>query len=225
MSAKQNQKKGKSGKRGGAKARGNLPLATAFPSTQNVLMTYSTSSAFSEAAAGGGAAYFYRLNSVYDPDFSGVGTTAMGYSTFSAVFATYRVKKVTVRFRATATVGNGGFANVVLAPTPISTTPGNPLVWRSMPGAVTKGITPNVNGGHNYIELVHTFDMPRVFRLTRQQFKNDMDFSGSTGSNPARPVYLLVGLMTTGSATTGTLSYSMDMTFQVEWSQPYAITP
>ncbi len=224
MPAKQAKTMKKQGKKKGSRGGGHLPCITAFPSTKRVLQTYSCSAALSEGAVAGGAAYFFRLNSVYDPDFTGAGGTATGYQTFSQAFYTYRVRRVTVRFNATATVGNGGFAEVVVAPTAYSVITSNPLYWRSIPFATRKQITPNVNGGHNLVSFTKTYDMAKVMRLTQQQFDNDMDYAADISTSPTRSVFLLVSVVGIGSASVATLTYAMDLTFDVEWSRPIPLS-
>jgi hypothetical protein len=78
-------------------------------------MTFASSGGVAESAAGSGATYFYRLNSVYDPDATGVGASAIGYTTWAALYLNYKVHKVTVRVQGTVTgMSAGSFANVII---------------------------------------------------------------------------------------------------------------
>lgn len=228
--AKKNNK-GKSGKRsipGQAawpKVRGNLPLVSQTPQSRRVLLSYSTSISLVESAAGSGATYFYRLNSPYDPDASGVGAVAIGYSTYAALFLNYKVHRVTVRLQGTTNPSTGGAARVTIAPVAYqAVVPANKQTWSLIPGSVTKLLSPNANGGPSVANLVASYDNAAVARVTKQQYAVDMDWSGQIGSNPARQNYLMVAVDSVGSSTVATLNYNIQITYEVEWFNPVPLS-
>jgi len=222
---KQGKRKSPKKSGGGMQLVRHLPCSSSFPSTMKVLMTYSQQNNITEAAASTGITYFYRLNSVFDPDFTGAGTTANGYTTFSPLFYTYRVRRATVRLLGTCTCSTSGFVDVVIAPLPVSVITSNPLSWRSIPGSDRVAIAPTTNGGKNMVDLTRTYDMAKVMRLTKQQFDSDMDFAADISTNPVRPVFFLVSACSVGSGTVGAFSYTLDITYEVEWSRPIPLTP
>lgn len=198
-----------------------LPLVAQMPQTRRVLLSYSVSTLITEGAVGAGATYFYRLNSVYDPDASGVGTVAIGYNTFSALFLNYKVHKVTVRLQGTAAVGSGGGARVVIAPVANqAVVPANKQTWALIPGAKMAFLPPNANGGPTVARLMATYDNAAVARVTKAQYAIDMDWSGQVGSNPARQNYLLVAVDSVASGVAATLAYNLQITYEVEWFNP-----
>jgi hypothetical protein len=198
-----------------------LPLQTVMPPTHKVIHTYSINTNLTESAAGAGGTYFFRLNSVYDPDSSGVGTTATGYSTFAALFLNYRVRRVTVRFHATAAGLTSGQAIITVAPVARqAVVPSNPLLWRSMRFAQTDTLAPVTLGGHNLMTFAKTFDLPTILGVTPAQYRNDLDFSSTIGANPAVQAYLLVGVQSNSSGIAATAVYSLDITYEVEWFNP-----
>lgn len=198
-----------------------LPPASFVPSSRSITMTYSNAYSIAEGAAGAGVAYFFRLNSVYDPDATGVGTTPMGYANWAALFLNYKVRKCTVRVQGTATAASGSLLNVTLMPVPgQAVIPANKFAWRTIHGAQFKTISPQANGGRNMVDFVNTYDIAKVAGITKQQFDSDMDFSGAVGSNPARMMYLGVGIDSVGSGTLGTLVFSIQITYLVEWFNP-----
>lgn len=198
-----------------------LPLQTVMPSTHRVIQTYSVNTNLTESAAGAGGSYFYRLNSVYDPDASGVGITATGYSTFAALFLNYRVRKTTVRFHSTAAGFTSGAAQITIAPVARqAVVPTNPLLWRSMRYGKTTLLAPVTLGGKNLVDWTVTFDLAKILGVTKKQYSTDMDFSSTIGANPAIQAYLLVGIQSNSSGTAATAVYSMDITYEVEWFNP-----
>lgn len=187
-------------------------------------MTYSQSQAMVEAAAGTGTANYYRLNSVYDPDASGVGTTATGYSTWAALFLNYRVNKVTIRLRGIATGATGGA--VVVGATPVpgqAVMPTNPVTWRSARGSEHSLITPSDQGGKNHYTLTKTYgsaELAKWLGVSTAQYATEADFSGQIGSNPARQLYYAVFVTAVNGSTPARLIWTIDITYEVEWFNP-----
>lgn len=184
-------------------------------------MTFSTGLILAEAAAGSGISYFYRLNSVYDPDSSGVGTVAGGYSTWSSLFLNYKVRRVTARIHGTCTNSTGCFTSVVIAPVASqAVVPSNPHYWRTIPMMRQYDVVHAGDGGKNTFNHTAAYDNATVARVTPQQYDVDMDFSGQVGSNPARMNYLMLGVQGIGSGTVSTLRCVIQITYEVEWFNP-----
>jgi len=64
------------------------------------------------------AEYVYRLNSLFDPDFTGVGGQPDGFDQWKALYTNYRVVACGVEVEA---VGGNGFGLLAIAPTSTST--------------------------------------------------------------------------------------------------------
>lgn len=203
---------------------GPVPMMSKVPGSMRVNLTYSApAQQIVESAAGTGVTYFYRLNSVFDPDASGVGAVAIGYNTYAGLYLNYKIHKVTVRLHGFAGggTGNSHFANVSMAPVPgQAVVPANRATWKTIPGGVTTSITSAANGGLNRVDFSRTYDLARVACVTRQQYVTDMDFSGAIGSNPARQLYLMVALDSAGSSTVMGLTYAITISYLVEWFNP-----
>lgn len=80
-------------------------------------------------------------------------------------------------------------------------------------------IAPVGNGGTNIVDMLANYDLARLCRITPTQFQ-DMDYSGTIGSNPARQISLAVAYASSGSSIAGTLKYSLQITYEVEWFNP-----
>lgn len=220
MSGKRNaNRNGKKGK--GSPKLSHLPRVTQMPSSKRIVMSYALSGAGTEAAAGTGLSAFYRLNSVYDPDATGVGQSCGGYNTWSSLFLNYKVHRVTVRVQGTVNTASGSFGQVIVAPVASqAVVPSNPNYWRLIPYARVYTVAPNANGGRSTFLHTQTYDNAKIARVTKQQYDNDMDFSGAIGSNPARQIYLMIGMQSVSSGTPGTLVNSIQLTYEVEWFNP-----
>jgi hypothetical protein len=199
-----------------------LPLVAFVPSAKRILMTFSNSHSITESAVGLGATYFYRLNSPYDPDATGVGSSAIGYTTWSGLFLNYKVRRVTVRVQGAASGMTGAaFANVTIAPVanqPV--VPANKQTWKMMRGAKIYAVSPVANGGRNIIDHTANYDNAWIAEVTKQQYDVDMDFSGQVGSNPARQNYIMIAVDSVLSTSAATLAYNIQITYEVEWFNP-----
>lgn len=219
QNAKNQKQMKKSGK--GKRSLATLPRVTQMPTTKRVLMSYAVGGAGAEAAAGTGLSTFYRLNSVYDPDATGVGASAGGYNTWSSLFLNYKVHRVTVRIQGTCVSASGSMCQVIIAPVASqSVVPANPHYWRLIPYAKVYTVVPNANGGKSTFEHVQSYDNAAVARVTKQQYDIDLSFSGAVGSNPARQNYLMVGMQSVSSGTPGTIVNAIQLTYEVEWYNP-----
>lgn len=202
----------------------HLPLSAPAPSSQRVLMAYSSDIGINESAAGTGGAYFYRLNSPYDPDFTGIGSSAVPYSTWSSTYQNYRVLKATVRATVTmptATVGS--FSTVTIAPvSAVAVVPSNPSVYKMIPYAVSRRIGRSADGGMKLAHIIATFNVPKVLHVTPAEYK-DMDFSGPNNGNPARQAFIGCLFQATGSSLAAGWFLSLCITYEVEWFNPYVL--
>lgn len=198
-----------------------VPRQSVIPG-QRAVLTFSTTLALAESAAQAGNYWFYRMNSVYDPDASGVGAVAIGYNTWAALFLNYKVRKVTLRAQGVVTgLSTGSFGNVVFAPVPNQMViPANKQTWKVIPRSVLKTVTQATDGGRNMFMVERSYELHQLAGVTREQYRDDMDFSGAVGSNPARQIYLVVTIDSTGSTTAATLTSNVQLSYEVEWFNP-----
>lgn len=198
-----------------------LPLLAAPPHMRSAIMTYTHRYTMTESAAGAGASYFYRLNSVYDPNYTGTGSVAVPYNTWSSVYLNYKVRRATMRVSGTYSGAASSNCIVTLAPLAYQAVlPADANTWRLLPFSVTKHVSNAGDGGQNLVNLVATFDLARVCRITKQQYATDMDWSGQIGSNPSRTVFGGMLMQSVGSPSAGSFIASVAVTYDVEWFNP-----
>lgn len=69
----------------------------AVPPRKMVILPYSSNKTLTAGSASSfGSEYVFRLNSIYDPDYSGAGDYPNGYSAWSNFYADYRVHRVVI---------------------------------------------------------------------------------------------------------------------------------
>jgi hypothetical protein len=193
--------------------------ATTYPPSKRTILTYPSKLVLTESAANTGATYFYRINSVYDPDFTGVGGNALGFTYWNQLYSNYKVRRVVARLSANLSgASSAGLAEVCLVPVANNATlPSNSSTWSLRPGVRSQYLT---LAGRQPSSITATWDIPTVLGVTKAQYDDDMDFTGTTSSNPARQAFFAVTLNVCGSATAGSIAYFLYITYEVEWFNP-----
>jgi hypothetical protein len=211
-----NKKISKNAKRKGALSLDAVPrFYRPGPVIQIAHFAYSFQSSLSEVAAGGGASTALSLSSIYDPEVSGVGSTAQGYALYSQTFTRYRVLKTRVMVTAQATGGGPVIVGYMMGPN--TTISSNPATWTTQTNSYGKMLNSNTQG----IMLRHdrVVDLAKLYAVTPQQFAIDMDFSGAFGSNPTKNVYLILYARGIGGAIANTV-WDVRLVYETELSQP-----
>lgn len=214
---------GKKGKRGGrAMPKGApraLPTESSYPASKRVLLTFPFKQVLLESAAGVGTTYFYRMNSPYDPDFTGVGASAIGLSFWSQVYSNYRVTRCSARVAGSlAASSSGSISQMCLVPVANNATlPSNAGTWALRPGAKSMYLTLS---GRTPDTFSASWDIAKVLGVSKSQFTSDMDFSAATSSNPARQAFFAVTLNSSGSVVAASASIFIYVTYEVEFFNP-----
>lgn len=173
-------KKGKT-KRSMNGRRQRLPLATvpAQPRTMTVQFRFQQNQTLVEGAAGLGATYAFRLNSLYDPNATGLGSQPVGYDQWSALFnrsTVYRCS-ITVQMVNTGTQAAeyGIFPLIGASPVPTSTSS-----WSCQFGSSSSllGTT-----GRNVFTTRRNYDIAKLFGITKSKLLAEEEYS----EQPAGP--------------------------------------
>lgn len=188
-----------------------------FPSRMKGTMTYDESGNLGPAV-GTTSVLVFRGNSVYDPDFTGTGTTCRGYSQMASLYGRYRV----LGFRASITWNNLTTSPcqifAVLSPT---TTIGTDFyamvaqrhIWRS-------AISQSTGSGHAEHKLGSR--VSAIYGVPESQVLTEDDFAAVTGANPNNGVYLHVGVYSDYG--TASVNVNIRMEYDVVWSLPLEIS-
>lgn len=192
------------------------------PASRRVRLVYPENFSLVEGAAGAGAYRFLRMNSLYDVDTTLGSTSVPGFAEWAAFYTNYRVESVAFKIQAAASGASAGtMAQVTFTPNPLQPVlPSSPETWGVQPGAIQKTILMYSNGGANRATLVKRYSMPKVFKVTDEQFRSDFDFTATTASNPARQAYLAVTAYGIGSSTPVTLIVNAWVSMEVEFFNP-----
>lgn len=227
MTKAQSNRKMRPGK--GGMRRGKSRLA-AIPSTfvpgppaQRRFFVFEQVYGLTEAAAGAGAFNSFRINSIYDPDFTGAGSSALGYSTYSYLYGRYRVLRVRVILRFvdnTPDSKGGSIVGVIFNSN--STFSSNPLTWPAQPFAFSKVLQGDTGGQHSVVNFDLQPALHKIAGVTPAQFKMDQDYSATYAANPASSLYAHVFLTGKLSSAAEAARVEVRLVFDVELSQPVA---
>ncbi len=202
-------------RRGGRSGISGLTTTPAIvPAMFRGKMFYNTVLALAPAA-GAMATNVFRCNSVFDPDFTGVGASAFAYAQLAALYGRYRVLgfKAKVMFvNTSATVP----LSLLLAVNPVNTIGTSYTNACAQRYVWTDSISSSVGAGTKE----HTIAGPisKFYGVPARQVRDEDDFAAVTGANPNNVVYLHVGAYSNAGA--GGVNIHVRIEYDVVWSLP-----
>lgn len=165
--------------------------------------------------AGGVLTNVFRANSIFDPDFSGVGGQPLGTDQYFALYSVCTVKKSKI----TVTAINTGTSGVIYGATlsPSSTTL---LTAKEYVEQQTTGYAYQQASLHSINQTAKSSFDAKVFFDVKDPSDED-DLQCSSGLNPVRPAYYHVWVGAYSGAADPTAStMNVLIEYQCEFSQP-----
>jgi len=211
------QQRRRSGKNKTQKISGLTTVSVGLPDRFHVVMPYGT---YFIGAPGAGVQSWnsFRGNSIFDPDFSGAGTTAFAYTQLAGLYNRYRVlsSKIVVE------VTNSG--TVPLRCSIVATIANAPPTATALPGQ--RHIAQGMVGTTGTVGWKHTARAPtaRIFGVPEAQVLSEDDFAGLVGGNPNNVWYWHVVMFNPGGAA-GACNVSIRIEYDVVWSMPLLMAP
>lgn len=169
------------------------------------------------AAIGLYAEYCYRLNSIFDPDFTGAGHQPYGFDTYQTLYSKYRVLKVEYTIRATAGVLNSC----------ITVVPNNSL---ASIGSTTLAIeTPRsqykvMNLTADEVVIKGKLDLASFNGRTKEQYSADDVFESIMTTNPPEVMGLHIGISNVSGATLSNAQFAVRLRYIVEFFDPIQLS-
>lgn len=212
-------------RRGGSKyLRGGSGLVRATktigrPDRMMVKLPYYEQFSLSNAASAG-ANYFWNLNSIWDPNRSGVGHNPSYYKAWSGIYNRYRVMgvKARVTFAYGAEGGSAWGNRVYLYAANDSVQTGDDSQMEQ--AHMTSGIIhPN---GKPVTTLVKYFTPARITGRTLAQYLADDRYQAQMGFNPQEVITLTAGCrnLAPGALASGNVACTIHLTYYVELFDP-----
>jgi hypothetical protein len=191
------QKKTKKGKkRGGVVADGNRHLSLSgylqrqVPDVTLIRMVYSDYR--SVTAAGSQANYVYKVNSCFDPDFTGVGGQPDGFDQWKTLYSQYRVVACRVRCHVAALAGAALCTITPSVSSSLSSSAEENIGLRRSKGALA-----NVSG--QVAKMSALYRTGDIFGVSDQSVLDEDNYASSITGSPSSAVYCRVECETSGA--------------------------
>lgn len=159
--------------------------------------------------------YYYRGNSPYDPDASGVGAQPNYWDNYAALYSRYKCYGSKIQIWPRVSNDSSTYAPVILCITPkrdaVTTE-----AWDDVMGNpyTTMKVPPNKYAGYS-CKIKNYMSTAKIFGVTKRSEFSDADFSADVTTNPANQFYWQVKI---SSYDGGTVSSS------IEYAGPVCIT-
>lgn len=155
----------------------------------------------------------FRLNSLYDPDFTNTGHQPYYYDQIAALYAEYCVYGVLVDLYAGSESVNSPIL-LTIAPSLASSLPSDASLGLERPQAIRLFI----DAGGASQRLYKYFKIYEILGVPKSECFID-DALSASGTNPSRPVYLNMSAICSDTGVTCTLNVNVKFTFYCKWSK------
>lgn len=176
-------------------------------------LRYVAYGAISTASLGYGENIF-RLNSLFDPDYSGAGAQPLGFDQWSAFYQRYKVlsAKCKCQFAAPTSLAE---SIVSITPNLVNT------IDNSGPNILAEPYSKNsifsTNGGWKPV-LEADYNIAKIFGLTKEEYGEE-SYTAATSGSPVNVAYLHVRVDTASGGLSGSVYYLLEVEFHVEFYQ------
>lgn len=197
----------------------NFKMLVQVPALR-VRLPYAFTTTLSEGAAGLGIAYTFRINDVFDPDFSGGGLQPLGFDQYTAMYGRYHVLGFKYELEFLARTSIGTLVGAYLSPQ--STLPATSTSWLVVNGTAQYKAVGQATGSDTVKRISGRANIPAVFGVKPREYLSDQDFSAGSTATPARVAYLHV--WTKGISAVAVNDVTVRLYYDVEFSQPVALS-
>lgn len=193
----------------------------AQPRTVDLNFVMQSVQTLTESASGIGADYVFRLNSLYDPNSTGVGSQPVGYDEWSTLF----LRSVVYKGQFTLEFVNGGTSALevgyYIKSGVASALPATPNAWASQYGAKTKMLAPT---GRNVATFNLRYDVSRWLGVPFNKIMDEEEYSeSSSGPAVAGNNQLLLYIFIRGIGAVGTAAARLKQNLVARMTEPTAL--
>lgn len=162
------------------------------------------------------ASHTFRLNSIYDPDYTSItGRSIAGFAQAAVLYGKYRVFSAEVFIEGTNSGVSKGF--FYLVPSNDLSLGTDPNVWNAQRNVYMTPIKGGDGFSHRMVVPIHT-----IYGVPAAAVKTEDDFSAVMVGNPNNGVYLHVGMLnSTGS--TIEFNFTVRIVYHVRLELPTAL--
>jgi hypothetical protein len=175
----------------------------AVPPRKMVTFPYSFQDTLTAGAAGVfGTEAIFRLNSIYDPYYSGVGQYPNGYTAWSNFYAGYRVHRVKIDLTFTDPSADGMVVGALVQYSNATTSLGSNTI-QTADEMQKSDVRPLNNTGSQTVRLTRTFNLWDLDGNSRLQWLANGGYQAVFGQNPTLTPWIRIACaaFATGSPT------------------------
>lgn len=179
-------------------------------------LIYSERGSLATGALGVAAGYTYRPDSIFDPNFTGVGGQPVGYDQLSEIYERYCVYMC--EYKVVFTNQNSSLDDVV----GVVVTDQQPTLLdheRFIQNGMCEWGIANRNGDGSRIQFTGSIDLAKVHGMTRKAYMDDNNHQPLVGDNPADAAFLTLwsAHIDATTATVGLVRYEIELRFHVKF--------
>lgn len=195
--------------------------AKTFPAWEKLDVMYTETEVQLSCAAGGvaGAEAVWRLNSIYDPYFTGAGNQPESYTTLSSVYRRYIVYWVDIRVRCYSATQETLLLGVSLQGPDSSYTLTGKVSSDFEKDRQIQTCNPGQSGAaspayaHPEIVLNHV-SLPQLAGISLTEYKANLyQFGGAFGANPSNSLYMRIACSDMDGQNTGSCKVQVSIRF------------
>lgn len=154
----------------------------------------------------------FRLNSVYDPNYTGTGHQPYYYDQMAALYNYYCVYGCVVEIEA-GTETTTSTCLLAFSPTLDGGTPMDADILKERP----QSRWATLDAGGEAKTLSKYYRIASLFGRTKRQLLSDDTFASPKGGNPGKTVYLNINGIATDKTAVAKINCAITMTFYVQW--------
>lgn len=158
---------------------------------------------------GGIGTYTYRLNSCFDPDFTGSGHQPMGFDQWSAFYGHYQV--LASRIRVQVLTGNTNVSGFAIYPSSNTTALGTYYESREQPYSRAKWITNSGSSAHTVLS-----NYMKVKKLEARTI-DSVNFSAPVNANPVTEKFWHLVVQSPSASDISSLRFDIQIVYYVKF--------
>lgn len=188
-----------------------VPRAIGLPKQMFAKLRWTTNYS-ANVAASSSANRDFRLNSLYDPDYTSTGEQPYYFDQYSAMFARYRVYGVKVNILSSCSANTTDLFHPTLILTSycdVAPSWSTALDAESAKRSVRKILIP----GQTSASISRYYDLRSIAGVSKLEYNSVEVFQALTTTNPSRPIFLSVTLANQSGTVSITWAFNLQLTF------------
>lgn len=160
--------------------------------------------------------YQFRLNSPYDPDYTGAGQQPPYYDRMATLYSSYRVLSAKYRVRSNYLSGT----TQVLAAWTATVATSVSSLQAALCQTDSQSIIIGAAAEPNTLSIQKWQPIAKIMGVERAEVETDSDYGALISTTPSKVAYLNLYCGNMSSTTTSTAQSLVEITYYVEWSNP-----